>query len=755
MTQNRYDASAAEAVAAIRRLSGLPEDAVRVTLTTEIDDGFRARSTDGVLTVTASGAGAAVAGYAAFARRTGIAHVSRLGSRPVKRPLPDGAEVLGDATFGRRVAYNLTVGGYTTPFYDWAQWEHEIDLLAASGVNAAHLTLGQELVYLKTFQGCGYGEREILRWLGPPSHQPWLWMNNIQNFGRGTSRALVEGRAALARKVIERMRYLGIVPILPGFSGTVPPGFAERRVGSRTVPQGRWYKDLVGPVRPDWLDSTTDTYADVAGMFYAEQRAAFGTTGMWAVDLIHEGGHTGGTDLGAAARGVRTAMTAADPDATWVIQAWAGNPRRELLEAVGTDRVLVLDLTGESHHDDGFGGTDWVWGILPNYGGRTALYGDLEDVASLPDRWHGDSGPRGLAGLADMAEGTGNNPVLWDLFHDLTWADGPLDLPSWMREWTASRYGAADPHAEEAWRILLTTAYGPWRHGQHGGLPAETMQALAGVPVDAADVHGAPAFAEMLAQLAGEMSEAVPAYACTDSVIAAVPSLDANQASLVGPRALAYPEGALIPALRALLDAAERLDSPGMSYDLVDLARQVADDAARAALRDIADAARAGEIGAYDEAARCLLELIDAQEAVLRTNEHFLLGSRLADARAWGSDEEEAAYLTMEAKRLLTSWGYEDSTVLAAYANRSWAGLVGDHYRSRWALWLDEVRATLVGGATTPVDWYAHADRWIRADTTYPDRPSGDSRRAAAVVLGLATRIVPVVRTGDRPEHDV
>ncbi|WP_236795067.1 alpha-N-acetylglucosaminidase [Amycolatopsis sp. GM8] len=739
MTENEHRAAAE---AAIRRLSGLPEHAVRVRLGAEIGDGFRARSAGGVLTVAASGAGAAVAGYAAFARRTGVAHVSRLGTRPVDRALPEDVEVAGDATIGRRVAYNLTVGGYTTPFYDWARWEHEIDLLAASGVTAAHLTLGQELVYLNTFRRCGYEEQELLRWLGPPSHQPWLWLNNIQNFGQGTSRTLVDDRAALARKVIERMRELGIAAILPGFSGTVPPGFSEHRADARTVPQGRWFKDVVGPIRPDWLDSTTDAYAAVAEMFYAEQRAAFGTTGMWAVDLIHEGGHTGGADLGSAARGVQKAMAAADPDAIWVMQAWAGNPRRELLEAIDTDCVVVIDLTGEDHAEDGFGGAEWVLGILPNYGGRTALYGDLADVAALPRRWRGDARLPGLAGLGDMAEGVGNNPVLWDLFHDLTWADGPLDLGQWVRDWTASRYGAADLQADEAWRILLRTAYGPWRHGERGGLPAETAQALAGMPVDAADVRGVPEFAAMLDQVEDAMSEASSPYASTDSVIAAVPSLDANQASLVGPRAVAYPEGALIPALRALLDAAGRLDSPGMSYDLVDLARQVADDVARTAVHKVAAAARARDLGAYDAAAQRLLDLIDAQDAVLGTNEHFLLGKWVADARAWGTGEDERAYLATEAKRILTSWGYADSTVLAEYATRSWAGLVGDYYRSRWALWLSEVRATLTGGPTRPIDWYAEADRWNGADTTYPDRPNGDPRTAAAAVLDLAVRIV-------------
>ncbi|MBB4684398.1 alpha-N-acetylglucosaminidase [Amycolatopsis jiangsuensis] len=730
------------AEAAIRRLSGLPESVVRVCLTPDIEDGFRVRVSDGVLTVAASGAGAAVAGYAAFARRTGAAHVSRLGTRLVDRELPEGTELSGDATIRRRVAYNLTVAGYTTPYYDWTRWEHEIDLLAAAGVTAAHLTLGQELVYLTTFLRYGYEERELLRWLGPPTHQPWLWLNNIQDFGRGTSRALVDGRAALARRVIERMRTLDVVPILPGFSGTVPPGFVEHRADARIVPQGRWFKDVVGPVRPDWLDSATDTYAAVAKAFYAEQRAAFGSTGMWAVDLVHEGGHTGGTDLGSAARAVQQAMTAADPDATWVMQAWAGNPRRELLEAVDADRVVVIDLTGEDHREDGFGGPEWVHGILPNYGGRTVLYGDLEEVAALPRRWRGASRPPGLTGIADMAEGVDNNPVLWDLFHDLAWAPGPVELRSWLPEWTASRYGAADSGADEAWRILLRTAYGPWRHANRGGLPAETAQALAGLPVDAADVRGAPGFAEMLDHVEDAMSETSSPYASTDSVLAAVPSLQANQASLLGPRAAAYPAGALVPALRALLGTAGRLDSPGLSYDLVDVARQLADDVARVAVGTIAAAARARDVKAYDAGVQRLLDLMDAQDGVLATNEHFLLGQWLADARAWGSTEEERDYLAEEAKRLLTSWGYRDSAVLAEYATRSWAGLVGGYYRSRWALWLGEVRATLLGEPTTPIDWYAHADRWNRADTSYPDHPAGDSRAAAAAVLDRAIAIL-------------
>ncbi|WP_020495758.1 alpha-N-acetylglucosaminidase [Sciscionella marina] len=671
--------------------------------------------------------------------------MSRFGTRPVDRELPADVVIERRAQLDLRIAYNLTVSGYTTPYFDWAQWEAELDLLAASGVNAAHVTLGQELVYLETFTRFGYSEEEILRWLGPPSHQPWLWLNSIQSFGQGTTRALVEKRAELGRRVIRRMHELDIAPIFPGCSGIVPPKFGERNEGCLVVPQGLWFVDVAGPERPDWLDTTSDEYAAVAETFYTTQRSAFGTCGMWAVDLLHEGGKTGGVGLAEAAWGVQRAMIAVNPDSTWVLQGWIGNPRRELLEAIDLSRVLVLDLTGEAADaDGGFLDAKWALGILPNYGGRTVLYGDLAAVTAVPKRWTAATEPSRLVGLTNMAEGVGNNPVLWDLFSDLAWAEDEIPLGPWLDDWTAARYGAVDDHARAAWQTLMETAFGPWRHDNAGATSAETQHAMAGNAVDPADpgkglASGGPLAAMTAADPTLE-TFAMP-YASTDSVIAAVPSMLANQASMVGPRALPYSEDALIPALRNLLIAADSLRTKGFEYDLVDVARQVADDAARAGLRFIAEAAEAKDLDAYDQRAAEYLELIDAQEAVLRTNEHFLLGRWLDDARAWGSTEEEGTYLVEEAKRLLTSWGYADAAFLVDYGNRGWAGLVGDYYHSRWSTWLAQIREVLTGEATTPIDWYRFADQWIRHDSQYPSHSHGDLKTAAMTVLEIAERL--------------
>lgn len=739
--------STAAATAAVRRLSALPPDRMHVSIEPGgAADRYTVSAKDGVLRIEATGAGAAVAGYSAFVRETGVGYVGRFGTRPADGAIPEGIVVSRTARVPHRVAYNICVGGYTTPFFDWAQWEEEVDLLAASGVTSAHLTLGQELVLLETFTRLGYSESEVLAWIAPPSHQPWMWLNNIQHHGRGTTRGLVERRAELARRVIARMLELDITPILPGFSGTVPPGFTDRNPGAATVPQGKWFMDVAGPERPDWLSSTTPAYADVAQRFYAEQKRLFGHHGMWAVDLLHEGGKPGPYDIGDAARGVQTALRRADEQALWVLQAWGGNPQRALLDAIDLDRVLVLDLTGEAiEQPGGFREAPSAVGILPNYGGRTVLYGDLRAVGALPETAFGRSGEhRDPVGLTNMAEGVANNPVLWDLFSDVAWTQDAIDVDAWLGAWVQARYGSTDGDLLHVWHVLLDTCYGPWRHDRSGSIPAETARALQDRPVDAADGGSREGTTTTIFDLAADDEHDMSVfqfYASTDSVIAAIPSLRANQSSNVGPRALAYDPRDLVPALTSMIASESVTSTPGYEYDLVDIARQVVEDAARTVLQRIDEAATARDLVEFDEQVREFLEIIEALDALLSTNRHFLLGAWTTDAAAWGSSPDEAKYLAMEAARLLTTWGYRDSVVLTDYANRSWAGLVGEYYRLRWTTWFDQVRESLSSRPTTPVDWYALADEWLQALPSTAAEPHGEPRNEARRILDVVSRI--------------
>ena len=709
------------AIAGLVRLSGLPAAQIDLQLTPSADgrDSFSVELRGGRLLVRATGAGAALAGYAQFARRTGIGSVSRSGIRRPSEPLSDAGPVSASSPYEMRVAYNITVGGYTTPFFDEADWERELDILAASGITAAHVTLGQEAVWVAAFQQFGYTEEEVLRWIVAPSHQPWQWLNNIQDFGGGVSRELVARRVELGRWVLARMRELDITPILPGFSGTVPGDFAERNPGTVVVPQGKWFMDIAGPERPDWLSSETEGYARVADAFYSAQRELFGDLRWWAVDLLHEGGKTGGVALSDAARGVEAGMLRASEQYRWFTQAWAGNPKAELLDALDGTHLVVLDLIGEHWAKmDAYAGIPWVWGILPNYGGRLGLYGDLAAIAAAPTAlFHGEKPTRNLVGLTDMAEGVANNPVVWDLFHDLAWTTDPIDLDAWLVEWVEARYGVSGGAAVEAWR-LLQAAYGPWRAAVAKPMPPETGAAVGGMPVDAAAVPQTSELGTMLDSLGDvEALEDFEFYSGTDSVIGAIPSLGANQASTMGPRSLAYAPDALLPALDLLISsAAGGTDTESSRYDLVDVARQVLVDSARALLPRMAAAFEAKDSAQFERGAELFLQLVDALDAVLATHDDFRLDSWTESARRFGGTPEEADRLVDSAKRLVTSWGAEDAFVLTEYSTRDWAGLVGGYYRERWVRWFDELRAVLEGRPTTPIDWYAVADEWVSRD---------------------------------------
>ncbi|GAA3116427.1 alpha-N-acetylglucosaminidase [Nonomuraea salmonea] len=680
---------------ALRRLAG--PLAFEVRALPGDGDRFEVRAGEEGRTVLAgTGPVAVLSGFAHYLRHVARGTVSRWGDHLPEHAPPPAEPLAAASPYRYRVAYNLTVAGYTTPFYDWDDWQRELDLLAASGVNAAHLTLGQEAVWLAAFAEFGYTESELLAWIVPPSHQPWQWLNNIHSFGGGTTRGLVERRAELAVLVLARMRELGITPILPGFSGTVPGGFAERNPGAVVVPQGRWFMDVAGPARPDWLDTSTPHYAQVAAAFYRHQRERFGESGTWAVDLLHEGGKTGGTSLADAACGVERAMRAADPGYLWVVQAWAGNPREELFEVCDRQRMLVLDLTGDTwRRAGGFWGAPWAYGILPNYGGRHGLYGSLPDIAAAPAALAAPLASGELTGLTNMAEGVQTNPVVWDLFADLAWTREPVDLDAWLADWVHARYGAADPDALEAWRLLRASAYATW--GGETSMP-----------------EGDEEFAEKLADF--------HVYAATDSVFAATPSFTADQASAVGPRRLHYDPAQVEAAWRLLLKAAPRLrERDTYRHDVVDVTRQVLDDRGRALVPRLAEPA----------VQERFLRLIDVQDRLLATRPEFLLGRWLRDARRWGADEGERRDLERAAKRLVTVWGGPDAAILTEYANRNWAGLMSGYYRERWRTFF----------AQGEIDWNAFGQAWADRHADHPAEPSGDPVAIALEILGDRTEI--------------
>ncbi|MEU9127962.1 alpha-N-acetylglucosaminidase [Kitasatospora sp. NPDC048540] len=597
------------------------------------------------------------------------------------------------AAVAHRYALNDTDDGYSGAYRDFAARQHEIDVLALHGVNEVFVQTGAEQPYLETFRRFGYTEAELRAWIPAPAHQSWWLLQNMSGFGGPVSAHLAADRAALGRRIADQLRGLGMTPVLPGYFGTVPPGFTDRNPTAVTVPQGSW----VGFARPDWLDPRTPVFAEVAAAYYAAQRADFGDSAMYKMDLLHEGGNPGTVDVGAAAGAVQRALQTAHPGALWAILGWQDNPTAALLGGVDRTRMLVVDGLSDRYdgldRESSWAGTPYAFGTIHNFGGHTAVGANTVTWTTRFRQWRDRPGSA-LRGLAYLPEGTGTDPAAFDLFTQLAWEPGGIDQGDWFARYAARRYGGPDPHATAAWEQLRLGPY---------SLPS------------------------------GTWSEP------QDGLFAARPDLAAATAASWSPPALRYRPQTVRTALAELLQVApERRATDAYRFDLVNTARQTLADRSRELLPLIAGAYRAKDRPAFRRLAAEWAADAALLDRVTGSDARFLLGPWLAAARSWGATDAERDQLEYDARTILTTWAGRGPSEEGVhdYANREWSGLVATLYAPRWAGYFAGLDAALTAGRDpAPVDWFAVDDAWSRQHGSYPLTPTGDPVVLAREVL--------------------
>jgi alpha-N-acetylglucosaminidase len=663
---------------------------------------FRISQAHGQIKIAGSTSSALLFGVNWYLKYVAHVQISPNGDQiPARRfPLP-GRTIDKETPYPYRYALNENVDGYTSPYWDWSRWEREIDVLALSGINAVLFERGTDSVLYRTFRDFGYSDSEIRGWITLPAHQNWQLMGNLCCFNGPISDELLKQRASSARKIIARLRELGITPVLPGFYGIVPKGLQSKFPQAHVIPQGDW----AGFERPDWLDPRDPLFAKIAATFYAHQRELFGSTDVYDMEVFQEGGDAGAVPVPAAARAVQSALSAAHPDARWMMMAWQGNPRSDLLAGVDRGRLLIIDIDHDreprDHRQEDFQGAPFLFGGIWEFGGRTTLGANISNITERLQRLARTNS--NMAGTAVFTEGMDTNPFAFDLFTEMAWRTDPVDLASWTAAYVQRRYGFADPHALAAWQVLLKTAY-----------DIQINHVVFNSERDAAH----------------------------ESLFNAEPSLSVNRASNWSPEALRYDAERFKKALPELLKSAPQLQN--MSYDLVDVARQTLANESRLLLPQIKAAFDDQDRQRFERMTRRWLHLMDLQEQLLATHPAFMVGTWLKYVELWGSKPEERLRLHFDARSILTTWGdrkASEGASLHDYGNKDWAGLTGDYYKVRWRTYFESLDEQLrTGSAAAPIDWFAIGDEWNRGRQHYSSQPRGNSRLVAARVadeLGL------------------
>jgi alpha-N-acetylglucosaminidase len=702
------------ATAALRRL--LPDQAAQFTLVaqkkTGDDDAFSVSGPAGAVRVQGTSPATLLAGVGAYLRQ--VAHVDislqgdSTGHLPAQLPAVT-TEITDTAVVPHRYALNDTDNGYAGAYRGYADYQHEIDVLALHGYNEVLVTVGAEQPYYRALQQFGYTPEYLQKWVPGPEHQPWWLLQNMSGNGGPVTPQLINARATVGRKVCDQLRGLGMTPVLPGYFGTVPPDFAatSQNPGAHVVPQGAWGAGLS---RDDWLDPNDPAFAKVAAAYYTAQHDAFGDSTMYKMDPLHEGGTVGtganAIDLTRAAGAIQRALDLAHPGATWTILSWEAQPQAALLAGVDTSRMLIVDGMADTAngHESSWGSSiPWAFGTIPEYGGNTTLGANTAVWVSAFQQWLTRSGST-LRGIAYMPEASTANPAALALFGDLAWAQTtspqPVDQKAWFDAYATSRYGGFDPHATAAWDLL--------RQGPYSVSPTNT-----------ASRPGAYVQGNRLAS----------------SLISAKPSISAASS---GRYPLLYDPATVSKALSELLQVAPSLrTSEAYRYDLVDVARQALVDRAAALLPQIRTAYDGKDTATY----RTLVAEWQRNEVtldqLLGTDTHFMVGPWLAQATAFGHTDAQRKTLEYDARSILTTWvdtSISTSQSLLDYAWRDWSGMVADLYAKRWDGYLASLDPG--SGTTTAPDAFTLDDAWARDTTPYPTTPTGDAYAIASGIAG-------------------
>lgn len=625
-----------------------------------------------------------------------------------------------------RYNFNYCTFSYTMAFWDWNRWQKEIDWMALHGINMPLAAVGTECVWRNMLLKLGYSEEEVGKFIAGPAFLAWWEMNNLEGWGGPLPLNWYKQQEALQKKILARMKEMGMKPVLPGYCGMVPHD-AKQKLGLNVTDAGRWNSYQ----RPANLSPTDSRFAEIADLYYKELTRLYGKSDYYSMDPFHESGNDAAVDYGKAGEALMSAMKRANPHAIWVVQGWNENPRPQMIANLKVGDLLVLDLfsesrqnfkdfcTGENTSGTGkkdfstskkegiYGKHQWLFCLLENFGGNVGLHGRMDQ---LLNNFYLATGKKdtpkqensslltlhsSLKGWGFTMEGSENNPVMFELMSELPWRAEKITKEDWIREYCYARYGVHDATIEKAWILLAQSIYncpkGNIQQGTH------------------------------------------------ESIFCARPSQNCYQVSTWSLMSNYYdPEDTRQAAILLTSVAEKYRGNNNFEYDLVDICRQaLADQGRKQYLKTMADF-KAFSRQDFKKDSNRFLKMILLQDKLLGTRQEFRLGHWIEEARNLGKTAEEKDLYEWNARVQITTWGNRicaDNGGLHDYGHKEWQGLLKDFYYLRWSTFMKSLATQLSLQNTPRIDWYGQEEPWTLQKNPYSSKAEGSPIDVAKEVI--------------------
>jgi len=591
-----------------------------------------------------------------------------------------------------RYYINVCTESYSFAFWQWDRWEQEIDWMALHGINLPLAFTGQEAIFQRVYLSLGLTQTELSHFFGGPAFLAWSRMGNIRGWGGPLTQAWISNKLVLQRQILERMRSLGMMPVLPGFSGHVPENITRVFPKANVTRSNRWGKFNESLTEVRLLDFEDPLFEKISSMFVTEMMKEFGSDHVYNVDTFNEMIPASGDEkyLASASRAVYRGLTSADPSAVWLMQGWLfsnarsfwnTNRTKALLTAVPQGRMIILDLAAEMNpmysKFESFYGQPFIWSMFGNNGGTMALYGSVDSINKGPieARMFPNST---LIGIGMSPEGIDQNEVMYEFMSEHSWRSEVRNTTDWVVAFAQQRYGIDNYNVSKAWTRLMSSVYN-----------------------------------------------------CTDHHHDNDKVFLTTRPSLTGSEYVWYKPGDLFSAWEGFINAAPALKGSALfRYDITDVTRN--------SLQIIFSLYRDNLLTAFHNndtvgvlvAWERLRNVLDDLELLLNADNHFLLGPWLMKSKAWGNDEMESRHMEYNARNQITLWGPNGEIV--DYASKQWAGVVKDFYKPRWELfsfWLVQLLKNKTSANQIEFDQVVFEtveQPWTLDTYVYPSQPKGD-----------------------------
>ena len=586
-----------------------------------------------------------------------------------------------------RYDFNTCTFSYSMAFWTWERWQQEIDWMALHGINAPLNLVGLDVVTRKFLRELGVSESDINAYIAGPGFIAWFAMNNLEGWG-GTINSSSTGvnmngnpdwwytrQEQLCRNMLQRMRELGMQPVIPGFSGQVPNCIVNYSINGFSsgdvVNNGTW---AGGYTRPDILKPNTTSYQTFAAVYYKHLHEVMGVSELYSIDPFHEGSLPGGVTnatcypnimaeidkhFGKVEQSVKDSYKVTKSP-SWIIQYWQGVPQSGAFTAMKnagyTNRFIGLDLFADNIYADNaakwrtnyYDTCPYIYCMLHNFGGRSGLHGRLE--TTMDGYFQALAKNNNCQGIGATPEGTETNPILYDMLFELPWMSSNPGADAWLAEYAHSRYGVDSKTAPAALEALKNLKKSVWdcRVNQQG---------------------------------------------TSEAVILARPNWTINSVSSWSTSAIYWDTQDVLLAADQLYSVKDLVTANGgqdgianYNYDFIDVVRQAMVDYA-AQLLPLINAAR-GIVAEYTRLYQLYLQLMLDLDTMLSYDENFKLerwtslARNIADEVA-GTTENDRNWLEWNARTQVTVWS-KGNTDLHDYSNRCWAGLIKDFHYKRW-----------------------------------------------------------------------